>query len=51
MRVSHLIYAICGVIAVLTIAIVALSLARSVAEGEIYDPDSGELYQSETTNR
>ena len=44
-----MIYAICGVIAILTIAIVAISLGRSVAEGEIYDP--GQLYQSETTNR
>lgn len=50
MRLSHAIYAICGVIAFVTIAIVALSLGRSVAEGEIYDPDSGELYQSETTD-
>ena len=51
MRRSHIIYAICGVIAFLAIAIVALSLSRAVAKGEIFDPDTGELYQSETTDR
>lgn len=50
LRWTHILYAICGLIAAATIAIVGVSLAQAVADGDIFDPETGERYQADTSD-
>ncbi len=50
LRWTHVLYAICGLIAAATIAIVVVSLTQAVAAGDIYDPETGERYEADTSD-
>jgi len=43
--ISHVIYAVCGLITICIITVLSISLLRGIKSGDIHDPETGARYE------